>query len=125
MGKHTPDTWRMDAYYYAFDRTKIDCIDKILSAVACAGKCYHHTENWTEDCTDYPHLKGGNCAAWIENAAKEAAEKIQALESQNERLRGELENIVNAKRFDPEHFCDDSQFVDWAISRARAALKAK
>ena len=39
-------------------------------------------------------------------------------------LRGELQNIVNAKRFDHTRFADDTEFADWAQSRARAALAA-
>lgn len=31
----------------------------------------------------------------------------------------ELENIANAKRFDRECFADDTEFADWAQSRAR------
>lgn len=37
---------RMSAYYYSFDRTGCLPIDFILSAVASAGKGYHHTEGW-------------------------------------------------------------------------------
>lgn len=37
--------------------------------------------------------------------------------------RDELRNIVNAKRFDRKVFDDDTAFADWAVSRARAALK--
>jgi hypothetical protein len=38
--------------------------------------------------------------------------------------RAELENIVNAKRFDRDIFADDTEFADWALSRARALLAA-
>lgn len=37
---------RMNAYYYSFRRTGVIEIDRILSAVASAGKGYHHTESW-------------------------------------------------------------------------------
>lgn len=37
---------RMDAYYYSFKPTGCAPVDRILSAVATAGKRYHHTENW-------------------------------------------------------------------------------
>ena len=40
---------RMDAYYYGFDETGCPEVDAILSAVAWAGKCYHHTESWADD----------------------------------------------------------------------------
>jgi hypothetical protein len=39
---------RMSAYYYSFDETGVAIIDQILSAVAHAGKAYHHTDCWTE-----------------------------------------------------------------------------
>lgn len=34
----------------------------------------------------------------------------------------ELRNIVNAERFNREHFRDDTEFADWAQNRARHAL---
>jgi muramoyltetrapeptide carboxypeptidase LdcA involved in peptidoglycan recycling len=34
----------------------------------------------------------------------------------------ELQNIVNAKRFDHETFADDTEFADWVQSRARHTL---
>src|SRR5687768_11773176 len=47
---------RMNAYHYSFDTTGILEIDKILSAVACAGKAYHSTSEWHEDTDPYrPH----------------------------------------------------------------------
>lgn len=39
---------RMDAYYYGFDPTGVVEIDALLSAVASAGKAYHHTSDWAE-----------------------------------------------------------------------------
>jgi hypothetical protein len=39
---------RMDAYYYDFTETGVRCIDEILSAVATAGKGYHHTSDWND-----------------------------------------------------------------------------
>jgi len=39
-GKHD---LRMEAYYYEFEPTGVLEIDLILSAVAHAGKVYHHT----------------------------------------------------------------------------------
>ena len=49
-----PDSARMDAYYYGFNRTGFGPVDAILSAVAVAGKGSHHTESW-----------GGNESAWF------------------------------------------------------------
>lgn len=65
---------RMDAYYYAFDPTGVPEIDRILSAVAVAGKAYHHTEDWNEK----PGLAweghvGTSYVEYIQNAANDAA----------------------------------------------------
>ena len=69
---------RMDAYYYEFDETGVLEIDKILSAIACAGKAYHHTEDWCEETEPYePEHSGKNPVEWIQNAANEAAEVIK------------------------------------------------
>lgn len=59
---------RMDAYYYTFTRTGVPIIDAILSAVAQAGKSYHHTESWTDDEYAQP-----SHAARIQAAADHAA----------------------------------------------------
>lgn len=65
---------RMNAYYYSFEPTGIYEIDKILSAVAVAGKAFHHTENWMDDCAQMPPFTGTSPLEWIQNAANEAAE---------------------------------------------------
>ena len=63
---------RMSAYYYEFTPTGRVEIDRILSAVATAGKSYHHTEMWADD-SDGPSLVDG-----IQEAANEAASAIAA-----------------------------------------------
>jgi len=58
----------MDAYYYAFDETDCLDVDKILSAVAWAGKMYHHTEGWVhEDPSEIDLIQcaANKCAARI------------------------------------------------------------
>lgn len=40
----------------------------------------------------------------------------------HEELLGELRNIADAKRFSREHFRDDTEFSDWAQSRARFTI---
>lgn len=72
---------RMNAYYYSFEETKIQEIDKILSAVACAGKAYHHTEDWRNNCDPYDGHTGKNPIEWIQNAANQAAEKFCPVEN--------------------------------------------
>ncbi len=67
---------RMDAYYYHFQPTGDPAIDKILSAVACAGKAFHNTNCWADEAYDgeAPEPHSGNTPVdWIQNAANEAA----------------------------------------------------
>lgn len=64
---------RMTAYHYAFVPTGVDEIDKILSAVACAGKAFHNTEQWIEEAGQWEPHTGETPVAWIQNAANEAA----------------------------------------------------
>ena len=90
---------RLDAYYFGFDSTGNEDIDRVLSAVACAGKAYHHTENLTEDIAmPYePSHRGGSCVEWIQNAANDAAANLAAARREGviEGLREALE-IVGA-----------------------------
>jgi hypothetical protein len=74
---------RMDAYYYSFGSTGVPEIDLILSAVACAGKAYHHTEMWNEECEWTPH-EGNAPVDWIYNAAAKAAEALKAARAASE-----------------------------------------
>lgn len=74
---------RMDAYYYSFEPTGIDVVDRILSAVASAGKGFHHTESWGDE-VDYlggvPAFRGTSYVEWIQNAANDAAEAFRQKE---------------------------------------------
>ena len=69
---------RLNGYYYCFVPTGNEAIDRILSAVACAGKAYHHTDRWTDDIEEpyEPFLRGRNCVEWIQNAAEDAAKAL-------------------------------------------------
>lgn len=78
---------RMSAYYYEFTPTNVDAIDKVLSAVACAGKAFHHTEQWTEEAGAAHDHTGGTPVEWIQNAAREAADEIERLRAENAQLR--------------------------------------
>jgi hypothetical protein len=64
---------RMDAYYYGFEKTGVEAIDRILSAVACAGKSYHGTEYWNDESEAWPGHRGNSPVEWIQNAANDAA----------------------------------------------------
>jgi len=68
--------FRMCGYYYGFEATGVPEIDLILSAIACAGKCYHHTEDWNQETRLYDHLEGKTPIEWIQNAANKAADKF-------------------------------------------------
>ncbi len=69
-----PENLRMDAYYYGFASTGVGLIDRILSAVACAGKAYHHTFDWSAETEPYEKCFRGECPIdWIQNAANHAA----------------------------------------------------
>ncbi len=71
---------RMSAHYYGFEKTGVDAIDKILSAVACAGKAYHHTSDWQDETPPYePDFSGETPIDWIQEAANEAANEILIL----------------------------------------------
>lgn len=93
---------RMDAYYYGFGLTGVAEIDVLLSAVACAGKAFHHTESWGDECSPYHERHRGNSPVdWIQNAAEDAAAKFSAAEQDNKRLREALGKctgyLLNAK----------------------------
>ena len=66
---------RMSAYYYSFESTGDDSIDKILSAVAWAGKLSHHTMEWQDECKTFDDHTGANPIECIQNAANEAAKE--------------------------------------------------
>ena len=87
---------RMDAYYYDFEFTKNASIDKILGAVACAGKAYHHTQDWCDKTSPYDDHTGETPTEWIQNAALEAADEIDRLRAENERLRASAEALEKA-----------------------------
>lgn len=73
------EEWRMDAYYYGFTPTGVAAIDKILSAVACAGKDFHNTADWNDEVEPYPHLRGTSYAEMIQNAAIDAADEFKRI----------------------------------------------
>lgn len=58
---------------------------------------------------------------------KDAEDEIKRLRAERDALgwaRVELANIVHAERFNKSHFADDTEFADWAQSRARHQLAA-
>lgn len=82
---------RLDAYYYGFEPTGDEQIDRILSAVACAGKAYHRTESWGEEMSygtpngaPEPFLRGKCPVEWIQNAAIDAAQARKSASQQSQ-----------------------------------------
>lgn len=71
---------RMNAYYYSFDPTGVPEIDRLLSAVATAGKHYHGTEDW--GLNDEP----GSETYAIQQAAQAAAEALAAEQAKSARV---------------------------------------
>lgn len=80
---------RLNAYYYRFSSTGVHEIDAILCAVACAGKAFHLTEDWTNPISQPYHeaLRGESPVDWIQNAADDAAGKVNAVKASEDRAR--------------------------------------
>ena len=72
------DKLRMDAYYYGFTPTGVEAIDRILSAVAEAGKAFHLTEDWNERVAAFAPFRGESYVEFIQNAANDAADLLRA-----------------------------------------------
>ena len=81
------------SYYYGFSKSGHRAIDRVLSAVACAGKSFHHTEDWHEVATPREYHEGCAPIDWIQNAADDAARYLAKLESERGRLRAALEKL--------------------------------
>lgn len=88
-----PRPLRMDAYYYGFDPTGVRAVDVILSAVACAGKGYHHTDGWTESHMEFGPFRGNSYVEFIQNAAKDAAELLRQRDAEIAALREDKERL--------------------------------
>lgn len=69
----------LSSYYYHFESTGVPEIDRILSAVAHAGKAFHHTDGWNDAAGTLSGYTGTTPVEWIQGAANDAASKIKAL----------------------------------------------
>lgn len=76
-------------YYISFDATGVEPVDRVLKAVADAGRGSHRTENWAEL----------GLEAEIQRAAHEAAAVFQARDAEVQRLVAALTSMV--VKFDP------------------------
>jgi hypothetical protein len=91
------DPMRLEAYYYSFVGVGIPAIDRILSAVACAGKGYHNTSQWYERLEGEPYepfLRGDTFVAQIDNAADDAGKAVRALLDRLESAETERDNLI-------------------------------
>lgn len=122
-----PGEWR---YYHGADKPKLndpECCDieplGVISTaprpVACP-ECGGSLTTWK--CTCEPIWPGYATRDTVRSvyATRDAASS----DAQSAAMQ-ELENIVKAKRFDHEHFEDDTAFADWVQSRARACLRGR
>ena len=85
---------RLSAYYFNFDATGERSVDLILSAVACAGKAFHLTEDWNSESEPYEEAHVGRTPVeWIQNAANAHASELTSLRAEVERLKAELAQL--------------------------------
>lgn len=104
----------LSAYYFSFETTGNTEIDRILGAVAWAGKAYHHTEDWDNDDL------GLSCVDNIQNAANLAAATLETLTQENARLKAVSDDhFRNAQRLAGEVAKRDVE-----NARLREALEA-
>lgn len=116
---------RMDAYYYGFDKTGYIEVDRILSAVAVAGKAYHHTEGWHEQASEDGEE---SYVDKIQKAALEASSRLSHLSAVNEKLVEVLEKtslvirrVLDARPggtwFDDLDAYDDGRSLEWHLKQ--------
>ena len=93
---------RMDAYYYQFQKTGCGQIDKILSAIATAGKAFHHTDQWNDDVDKRwaGNHEGKTPIEWIQNAGNAAAVDIAKLIKVAEAARDALPLVSGPNKYD-------------------------
>ena len=114
---------RMSAYYYSFKPTGQRKIDEILSAVACAGKGFHHTEDWAN-----PGIDGGpSYIEKIQTAAIAAAAELAEARAEIERLRSNfaeyLQPAYAANPVSVARLCDEKlDQTGQLLGMLRAAL---
>lgn len=132
MNDHKNQKLRMDAYYYGFELTGAPEIDLILSAVACAGKSSHHTDQWNEQSEPWPAHTGNSPAEWIQNAAiiaaegnKQASAEIARLQAENEALLKDVDKFYELYVFAKKELHllrKNSERYEWLRNRPTCAM---
>ncbi len=119
------DKLRMDAYYYGFEPTGCPEIGLILSAVASAGKMYHHTDNWSDEegWLESEVFEGDSCTKWIQNAANSAAAALNI--SVPTPMTDELEGApTNKKMSDADAKAQEQEAIDLKLLIAKVRNEA-
>lgn len=114
---------RMDAYYYGFDETGVREVDLILSAVACAGKAFHHTSSWTADAyggVPPAGHEGLTPLEWITNATTKAAATIREQGEEIERLTKERDEALSEVERLRESLCKLVKDADGELTASRS-----
>lgn len=123
-----PEDARMDAYYYGFDRTGVDEIDAVLSAVAIAGKGSHNTDSWGDSGSAWfytgraglPDAEGA--AELIEETAKQSAQRIATLKDDNRKLVAALRAMEELLTYWDTLADGDRYYAESVRARIREAL---
>ena len=79
---------RFEANHFGFDATHVAEVDELLARIAEAGYVFHHTRSWSEPAAEDG---GPSYADLIQEAAKMAADTIERLLAEVERLKEELQ----------------------------------
>jgi hypothetical protein len=112
----------MEAYYYAFELTGCEPIDRILSAVAIAGKVAHHTESWGEHGCDDEIQREAICAAAEVNRLRaechgrrfdpNLVEQVRELRVERDALRADVERLTKERDEAVAALADAQKFTD-------------
>lgn len=116
-GQAKREPLRMNAYYYAFSSTGCYEVDRILSAVACAGKAFHNTDCWTDECAPYDGHVGDTPAGWIQNAANDCAAVFKTIYEASR--KAERERCLNVLKKYP----DDGKELGDILEAIRLEIK--
>lgn len=114
---------RMDAYYYSFNETGQTEVDLILSAVACAGKSFHHTDQWNDEDSPWPGHTGNSPIEWICNAAFSAAQEMARLKAEVEALRKDAARLDRLEMECEAYGTDVHEGNRWVIDGPFATLR--